>query len=427
MHRRSMRTAVVGLAAVAALTLAACGSKSTSGGSTTSASAGGGSASASASASGSQTAASPGGLQIKPEVQIDIDGKEVPASSGGSPANPAEPGGATCDPNTSIAMAGALTGPNAALGLNILYGAKVALDEHNKANPNCQVQIKQFDTEGDPQKATQVAPNIVSDTSVIGLLGPAFSGETKATGPIFNQAGLLSLTASATNPALTTNGWTNFFRGLANDAVQGPAVAKYMVNTLGYKKVCVVEDNSDYGAGLAKEINSGLGSVADSSCAAQVKSGDKDFSATVQLVNGAAPDAVFYAGYYAEAAPFVQQLRDAGVTATFVSADGTNDPQFVSQAGAASKDAILSCPCGPAPEEFAAKYEAINGQAPGVYSTEGYDLTTIMLKGIDSGIKDRAGLVEYVKKYSGQGLAREYKWDDKGELASSLIWIYKVG
>ncbi|TKV60611.1 branched-chain amino acid ABC transporter substrate-binding protein [Nakamurella flava] len=425
MHRRSMRTAVVGLAAVAALTLAACGSKSTDSGSTTSA--GGGGASNSASPSGSTAAGSGGALAINPEVQIDIDGKEVPAATGTTAESSAKPGGVTCAPGTAIAMAGALTGANAALGLNILYGAKVALDEHNKANPNCQVEIKQFDTEGDPQKATQVAPQIVGDSSVIGLLGPAFSGETKATGPIFNQAGLLSLTASATNPALTTNGWTNFFRGLANDAVQGPAVAKYMVNTLGYKKVCVVQDNSDYGAGLAEEIKTGLGSVADTSCAAEVKTGDKDFTATVQLVNGAAPDAVFYAGYYAEAAPFVQQLRDAGVTATFVSADGTNDPQFVSQAGGAAKDAILSCPCGPAPEEFAKTYEALNGQAPGVYSTEGYDLTTIMLKGIDSGVKDRAGLVEYVKGYSGQGLAREYKWDDKGELASSLVWIYKVG
>ena len=62
-------------------------------------------------------------------------------------------------------MAGALTGPNAALGLNILYGANVAIEEHNEANPNCQVELKQFDTEGDPQKATQVAPQIVGDAS----------------------------------------------------------------------------------------------------------------------------------------------------------------------------------------------------------------------------------------------------------------------
>ena len=430
MHRRSMRPALVAVAAVAALTLAACGSQSTgnetSSAATSAAASGSSAASGSAAGSGSSEAPASGDLSIQAEVQIDVDGAEVPVATGGTPVSPAGDGSATCAAGTSIAMAGALTGPNAALGLNILYGAQLALDEHNEANPGCQVEIKQFDTEGDPQKATQVAPQIVGDASIIGLLGPAFSGETKATGAIFNQAGLLSLTASATNPDLTKNGWTNFFRGLANDAVQGPAVAKYMVDTLGYAKVCVVQDNSDYGVGLAEEINSGLGDAADASCAANIKGGDKDFSATVQLINGASPDAVFFAGYYAEAAPLIQQLRDAGVQAPFVSADGVNDPQFVDQAGAASEGAVLSCPCGPAPAEFASAYEASSGQAPGVYSTEGYDLTTIMLTGIDSGVADRAALIDYVKNYDGEGLARNYKWNDTGELEASLIWIYKV-
>jgi branched-chain amino acid transport system substrate-binding protein len=415
-----VRTAVVGLAAVAALTLAACGSQTQGGGETTSAA---GSGESSAATSGSAAA---GDLAIVPEVQIDIEGAELPAAGGTANAlKAAGSGDATCS-GVNLAMAGALTGPNAALGLNIVYGAQVAIDEHNEANPNCQVELKRFDTQGDPQQATQVAPQIVGDASVIGLLGPAFSGETEATGPIFNQAGLLSLTASATRESLTANGWTNFFRGLASDGVQGPAVANYMSKTLGYDKICVAQDDSAYGQGLADVVNETLGSVSDTSCSAEVKTGDRDFSAAVQLINGAAPDAVFYAGYYAEAAPFVSQLRDGGVTATFISADGVNDPQFVAQAGAASQDAILSCPCGPSPEEFAATYEQVNGQVPGVYSVEGYDLTAIMLSAIDSGVTDRAGMIEYIKNYDGQGLAHQYKWDAQGELEASAIWVYKV-
>jgi branched-chain amino acid transport system substrate-binding protein len=399
----------VALVVVAGLAVAGCSSKSSGGDSTDTGTGGTGS----------------GSLSIQPLVQIDSSGAEVKSSGTGDAADPAGDGKATCS-GISLAMAGALTGPNAALGINILNGAKLAAKQHNDANPNCQVDIKQFDTEGDPQKATQVAPSIVGDSSVIGLLGPAFSGETKATGQVFNQNGLLSLTASATNPDLTKNGWSNFFRGLANDAVQGPSVAKYMVNTLKYSKVCVVQDDSDYGVGLAEQITAGLGDAADSSCAAKVKGGDKDFSATVQIVKSADADAVFYAGYYAEAAPFVSQLRSGGVKAAFVSADGTNDPQFVKQAGSASKDAYLSCPCGPAPDKFATDYKAAFNIDPGVYSVEAYDLTTIMLKGIDSGIKDRAGLIDFVKNYDGQGLARHYKWDPTGELASALIWIYQV-
>lgn len=411
MRRSTPRLAGVALVMTAGLVLAGCSSKSAGGTTSTSGSTGGSTASSS--------------LSIQPLVQVDATGKTVTASGGSTAADPAGDGKATCS-NISIAMAGALTGPNAALGTNILNGLKLAVDQHNKANAGCQVTVKQFDTEGDPQKATQVAPQIVSDTSVIGLLGPAFSGETKATGPVFNQAGLLSLTASATNPGLTTNGWSNFFRGLGNDNSQGGAIASYMKDTLGFKKVCVVEDDSDYGIGLADVVTKTLGSVADSACAAKVKTGDKDFSATVQIIKDAAPDAVYYGGYYAEAAPLLSQLRSGGVTAAFASGDGTNDPEFVKQAGDASKGAYLTCPCGPAPDKFAADYKAMFSVAPGVYSVEAYDLGTIMLKGIDKGITTRADMVKFVASYDGTGLAKNYKWDSTGELASASTWVYQV-
>jgi branched-chain amino acid transport system substrate-binding protein len=408
MRRSTPRLAGLAIIVSAGLVLAGCSSKS-AGGETT--------------ASGTATTAA--ALAITPLLQVDTTGKEVTSSGSSDAATPAGQGDAKCS-GIAIAMAGALTGANAALGINILNGLTLAVDEHNAANADCQVEVKQFDTEGDPQKATQVAPQIVADTSVIGLLGPAFSGETKATGPIFNQADLLSLTASATNPALTTNGWTNFFRGLGNDTSQGGAVASYLKDTLGYKKVCVVQDDSDYGIGLAEVVTQTLGDVADPACSANVKTGDKDFSATVQLIKDAAPDAVYYGGYYAEAAPLLSQLRSGGITAAFASGDGSNDPEFVKQAGDSSKDAYLTCPCGPATGAFSTAYEAAFGIAPGVYSVEAYDLGTIILAGIDSGVTTRSDLVKFIAGYDGVGLAKNYKWDSTGELASASTWIYQV-
>ena len=364
-------------------------------------------------------------LAIVEQVQIDQDGKEVKAEAGVIPADPAGDGKATCEP-VKIAMAGALNGPDAALGINIKNGVQLALDKHNAANPGCQIELRTFDTEGDPQKATAIAPQIVDDQSIVGLVGPAFSGETKATGGVFDQAGLVAATASATNVTLSEQGWKTFLRGLANDGVQGPSVANYMKNTLGDKKVCVVDDSTDYGTGLAKAVRDTLGPVAESACNISVKKGDKDFSAAVTQVKGQSPDSVFYSGYYAEAAPFVQQLRDAGFTGRFASADGTKDPEFVKQAGAAAKDAVLSCPCGPASPAFADEYSAKFGQAPGTYSTEGYDLGTILAKGIGSGAVTREALLDYARSYEGQGVARKYQWTDTGELTTTLIWIYKV-
>lgn len=405
-HSRTTR-GVLAIGAAAALVLTGCSDKSTDNGS---------------GPTGTNGAA---GLSIQPVVQVDINGKEVPKTDPAKAADPAGDGKATCAP-TTVAFAGPLTGPNAALGINIDMGAKLAIDQHNKANPGCQITLKSFDTEGDPQKATQVIPQIVNDRSIVALLGPTFSGETKATGKILSDAGLASLSSSATNATLTQNGWTSFFRGLAHDDVQGPSVAKYLTGTAGYKKVCVVQDNTDYGTGLAKSITDGLGAVADPGCSSSIKAGDKDFSATVTKVASANADAVFFAGYYAEGAPLAQQLKSGGFKGVFVGPDGVNDPQFLSQAGSAAKGATLTCPCGPAPEKFAKDYKALNGQESGVYSVEAYDLATILAKGIDGGKVTRPDLLEFVRNYDGAGLARQYKWSPNGELSNALIWIYTV-
>lgn len=406
--RRRMATAAIAVTLAGVLAVSACSSKSTDSGS---------------SASGSSSSKS--ALTISPLNQINTEGKSVAPPAESQALNPAMPGGAKCAPAT-IAMAGALTGSNSALGINIVNGAQLAVDQHNKANPDCKITLSRFDTEGDPQKATQVAPQITNDSSIIGLIGPAFSGETKATGGIFNQAGLVSVTASATNAALTQNGWKTFFRGLANDDAQGAAVGKYLTGTLGKKKVCVIQDDSAYGVGLASVVTKSLGSAADSDCSGDVKTGERDFSAIISKVTAAKPDAVYYAGYYAEAAPLAQQLKSAAADVVFVSGDGTNDPQFVAQAGDSAKGAYLSCPCGPAPATLASQYQAAFNQASGVYSVQAYDIASILMKGIEEGNNTRPKLLEFVRKYKGQGLAGPYSWTSTGELSSSLIWMYEV-
>ncbi len=58
---------------------------------------------------------------------------------------------------------------------------------------------------------------------------------------------------------------------------------------------------------------------------------------------------------------------------------------------------MLSCPCGPATGAFAEEYTKKFNQEPGTYSTEGYDLGTIMVKGIDSGAITRPALLDYVR------------------------------
>lgn len=348
----------------------------------------------------------------------------VPADA----ANPAGNGKATCS-GVSIAFGGAESGPDAQLGLNILYGVQTALNAHNQANPGCQVQLKKFDTQGSATVAPGLVTQMASEQDIIGAVGLAFSSESAATGSIFQQAGLVHITASATNPTLTQNGWTTFFRGLGNDNAQGPAAAKFITGTLKDSKVCVVQDDSAYGKGLAASITPALGSANDTACNDKVTTGQKDFSSTVNKVMAAKADAIFYSGYYAEAAPLDQQLVQAGFKGTFVGPDGVKDPQFLKLAGSAASNAYFTCPCVPGDKvpAFASAYEKVSGgQPPATYSVEGYDIATILLKGIDAGNTTRAKLLDYVKNYSGDGLSKHFQWGPTGELSSVQVYAYAV-
>jgi branched-chain amino acid transport system substrate-binding protein len=303
-------------------------------------------------------------------------------------------------------------------------GIKLALDDYNKKNPDCTIGLKVFDSQGDPDKATPLATEIVGDDSFVGLVGPGFSGESLSTGKTFAAAGLPSISPSATNVTITQQGWPTWHRVIGNDSAQGAAVARYLKDTAKAKKVFVVDDGSDYGKGLASYVKKGLGSLVGGTDT--VQTGQTDFSATVTAVKGSGADAIFYGGYYPEAGLLCKQLRQAGYEGLFMSGDGSEDPAFVKAAGAAANGAILTAPAGPAPADFNTKYKALNGSDAGLYSTQSFDATNIFLAGIDAGDSSHEDMNTFIGSYTGQGVSGPIAFDSKGDIKESVIYAYKV-
>lgn len=328
-----------------------------------------------------------------------------------------------CD--LKIGMFGALTGPNANLGIYIHNGVKLAVDQYNAKNADCKVTIADFDSQGDPTQAPGLAKKAIDDKKVVGIVGPAFSGESKAAYPLFNEAGMVAITPSATNPALADNGWKIFFRALGNDATQGPAAAKYIKETIKSTKTFVIDDASEYGKGLADIVRTSLGAQVVANDTIQVK--QTDFGPSVTKVKASGADALFFGGYAPEAAPLVKQLRDAGWKGTFVTDDGVKDQSFLDNAKSSAEGSIITCPCAPpdtAPD-FAAAYQKAFNAEPNTYSGEGFDSAQILLDGIAAG-KDRATMVDFVKAYDKKGVTKQLKFDAKGESSAVIVYAYKV-
>ena len=338
----------------------------------------------------------------------------------------------------TIGFVGALTGDNANLGINIRDGIAVAVSEEN-AKGGTQINVKEFDTAGDPAQASSIQDRFIGDQSVIAIVGPAFSGETKALIPPLQDAGLLMISASATNkdlPTVVPNS-TVFHRVIADDALQSAGIVAYL-NNLNPKptKVAYVNDNSEYGKGLTDDVEKNATAKGlPKAITATVDPKAQDFSATVNALKGAAPSHIFYGGYYAEAGRLKKQLTDAGVTAQFISGDGSLDPGFISAAGnQAAEGSKLSCPCNlalPAStgnlKSFYDRFRQEIGKEPGLYSPEAYDAAKILIQGIKAGNTDRQSMVQYVEALPPyEGISKAIEFEPNGNLKSKTFFVFDV-
>ena len=179
-----------------------------------------------------------------------------------------------------------------------------------------------------------------------------------------------------------------FFRVTYNDAIQGPALAKFATDTLNAQTVYVVYFNDAYGQGLKDEFTKAYtGTIAGSE---GFEKGATDFSSIVTNIENAKPDAVFFSGFFAEAVPFITQLRESGQTMPFLSADGVRDQQFITLAGAAAEGAYLSLPspqlAGDVYTKFKADYLAAYGNEADTspFTAESYDASTVLIDALKS-------------------------------------------
>jgi branched-chain amino acid transport system substrate-binding protein len=333
-----------------------------------------------------------------------------------------------------IGFFGALSGDNAGLVTPSHNGAQMALDKYNAAHADCKVTMQDYDSQGSADKAPALATGAVNDPKVIAILGPAFSGESEVANPIFQQAGLPTITQSATRDDLSTHGWTVWHRGVGHDSSQGPAGGNYIVKVANAKKVYLVQDDSAYGKGLADNAKTVLQPLLVGQD--KVTTGDRKFDAIVTKVVQSGADAVYYGGYTAEASPFLKQLRAAGYKGLFVGGDGIYDDNMLSATGKADVEGtIATCPCAPATRAggtFPADYKSKFGVDAGAYADVGYDLMNIFLEGIAAGKTTRADMLAFINSYNkaGQVSGVTYSWPsaDKGELDPSQvkIWAYKA-
>jgi len=346
-------------------------------------------------------------------------------------ATPTDDGGEGSTESFQIAYQGPITGGDAKYGSYAKAGIEVAIADYAEQNPDGPTVTSLYlDSQGDPAQAPPLATQAITDETILGIVGPAFSGETEATEPAYSEAGLVNVSPSATRVSLTSEGWNTFFRVVANDGAQGPASATLITDVVGATKVFLIDDASAYGTGLQGEIAAALDPSLVVGTDSVEKGSTTDFSATVTKVTSAGADAVYYSGYAVDAGLIVKQLRDAGWDGQFLSGDGTQDTTFIETAGEAAEGSLITAAAGAAGDDFVAKWEALDVSDKGeigVYSTEAYDAAWVLLSGIAEGNTTRADLLEWVKSYDAEGITKHIKFTAEGEIdGAGGVYYYPV-
>ncbi len=290
-----------------------------------------------------------------------------------------------------IGYAGPMAGDYSAFGIDISNAGLLAAADAGEFE-GFTFELLVEDTQGSGEGGASVANLYVSDPDVVAVAGHTFSGSTAAAIPIYNEARIPMLSPSATRADLTMGDQDVFNRIPFTDDLQGQFAAEYLYNILGITKIAIMHDGDAYGKGVAERVSGVFVGLGGEVVAVEaITPGETDYSAVLTDVGAAAPEAIYFGGYYPEAAVIAQGMPVAGMEGVVLfSDDGTYGETFIELAGNQAEGvyAATGAPLeSKVKAEFDVYYESVYGEAPGALSTftwHGYDTVDALIQVIKS-------------------------------------------
>jgi len=328
-----------------------------------------------------------------------------------------------------------LTGPIAHLGKDNENGARLALEEINKAGLTIDgkkvvLTLVPEDDAEDPKTATQVAQKLV-DAKVVGVVGHLNSGTSIPASKIYSDAGITQISPSATNPDYTKQGFKTTYRLVATDAQQGPALANYVSKTLNAKTVAIIDDSTQYGKGLADEFEKTV-KASGVKVVTREASNNKatDFKAILTKIKGSKPDVIMYGGMDATGGPLTKQAAELGIKAKIVGGDGMCTEKLAELAG----DAVVNVTCSEAGKalskmaqgaDFQKRYKERFNTDVQIYAPFTYDAVYVLVDAMKrANSTDPAKILVVMPDTKMNGLVGNIAFDDKGDMKEGVITLY---
>lgn len=226
-----------------------------------------------------------------------------------------------------VAVMAPITSGAGQVGQEQVNFAQLAVDDVN-AERGSAYSLVEFDTRLDAEAAAEQADLLAADPATIAVVGPSSSQEVAAVAATFAEAGLAFVSGAATRPDLTNGSNPGFFRVVPTDAVQATTIADAIAGDLDAQRVVILEEQTDYGIGLATAVAEKL---VDADVQVDVVAVEQDADARDAVVSEipADTDVVFVTFQVgAKTQVVADQLRGAGSQAIMFGSESSYSPDF---------------------------------------------------------------------------------------------------
>jgi branched-chain amino acid transport system substrate-binding protein len=335
-----------------------------------------------------------------------------------------------------LAVAGPVTGANAAFGAQLTQGVQQAAEDINKSGGilRQKIEVEVVDDVSDPKQGVSVANKLVGD-GVKFVVGHFNSGVTMPASDVYAENGMLFITPSATNPKITDRKLWDAFRTCGRDDQQGMVWAELARDKLKGKKIAVIHDKTTYGKGLADAALDNMHKFGVKEVLYEgVNTGEKDYSAIVSKIKDSGADYLMWGGLHTEGGLILRQMRDQGMNTIMISGDGITDSEFAAIGGPGVEGTLMTF--GPEPRNNPNAKAAVDSFKAKGFDPQGYTLYSYAAVQIMKQAAEKANSIDPKKvaevMHSGMPfhtVIGDISYDKKGDRTTvDYVWyVWKKG
>ena len=333
-----------------------------------------------------------------------------------------------------------LTGDLGAMGVKMLDGARLAVQEINAAGGvlGRQIELVEESDNTDPAKGLDRTKKLIDVDGVQAIVGPMISGTASSSGPYAAENNVVMVTPSATAADLSEKDWKPYlFRICLLDDLQAEVLADVVIEK-GYTKLATIVQDNTYGKGLESALVASLeakGWTGSQVVSVKFDAAKKDYLSELQQIKNAEPDVVFACTYADDGIIVFKQALDLGLdTIAWLGCDGNygsglfadaKSAEFMDKAFVAGTRTVGGT--GDVTAKFNEAYAKFTGIPSEVYTDTTYDCVYAIAQAIEAaGEYDGAKIRDAMAKLQWEGASGPISFNAKGDRASGTFETWTV-